>query len=81
MSWTGLDIMEADYAIVKVCGHSFDPCYLAMAIEKQAIFPRLRSEYEVDGIRSKCPQCLESESLTGLVLVVQLLSELSSLLE
>ena len=57
MSWTGLDIMEDDYAIVKVCGHSFDPCYLAMAIEKQAIFPRLRSEYEVDGIRSKCPQC------------------------
>ena len=57
MSWTGLDMMETDHAIVKVCGHSFDSCYLAMAIEKQAIFPRLRSEYEVDGIRSKCPQC------------------------
>ena len=50
MSWLGLDIMEANHAIVKVCGHSFDPCYLSMAIEKQAIFPRLRSEYEVSGL-------------------------------
>ena len=57
MSWLGLDIMEANHAIVKVCGHSFDPCYLSMAIEKQAIFPRLRSEYEAGGLRSKCPQC------------------------
>ena len=57
MSWIGLDIMEADYAIVKVCDHLFDPCYLAMAIEKQAIFPRLRSEYYVEGLRSKCTQC------------------------
>ena len=45
MSWTGLDIMKTDRAIVKICGHSFDPSYLAMVIEKQAIFPRLRSEY------------------------------------
>ena len=57
MSWTGLDIMETDRAIIKVCDHSFDPCYLAMVIEKQAIFPRLRSEYGAGGLRSKCPQC------------------------
>ena len=57
MSWLGLDIMEANHVIVNVCGHSFDPCYLAMVIEKQAIFPRLRSEYETGGLKSKCPQC------------------------
>ena len=57
MSWTGLDMMQAEYAIVELCGHSFDPNDLARAIENQAIFPRLRSEYEIGGLKSTCPQC------------------------
>ena len=57
MSWTGQNIMQADSATVKICGHSFDPCYLVSAIEEQAIFPRLRSEYDDGGLRSACPQC------------------------
>ena len=71
MSWTGLDIMEADYVTVKVCGDSFDPCYLVAAIDKQAIFPRLRSEYEIDGLRSTCPQCDQPFSPFEDIVIIQ----------
>ena len=57
MSFLGLDMKQADFALIEECKHSFDACWLANIIDNQAEFPRLRSEYDLGGLRARCPEC------------------------
>lgn len=57
MSSLGLDMNKADCALIVNCGHQFDPTWLAHIIDDQAEFPRMRSEYDIGGLRARCPKC------------------------
>ena len=54
MSFLGLDMKQADFALIEECKHSIDASWLA---NNQAEFARLRSEYDLGGLRAKCPEC------------------------